>query len=93
MDDPRRHGALAGVRRAIFGRNPDWRDPLKSRIIFILVIALLALIILLQNTQQVVFRFLFWSVQASQLLLVVLMLAFGFIIGVVTGKLWGRRAR
>jgi len=66
---------------------------LKSRIIFILVIALLALIILLQNTQQVVFRFLFWSVQASQLLLVVLMLAFGFIIGVVTGKLWGRRAR
>lgn len=66
---------------------------MKSRIIFILVIALLALIILLQNTQQVVFRFLFWSVQASQLLLVVLMLAFGFIIGVVTGKLWGRRAR
>jgi uncharacterized integral membrane protein len=66
---------------------------LKSRIIFILVIALLALIILLQNTQQVVFRFLFWSVQASQLLLVVLMLAFGFIIGVITGKLWGRGKR
>lgn len=63
---------------------------MKSRVIFILVIAVLALVLLLQNAQQVVFRFLFWSVQASQLLLVVLMLGFGFIIGFVTGKLSGR---
>jgi uncharacterized integral membrane protein len=64
---------------------------LKSRVIFVLVIALFALILLLQNAQQVVFRFFFWSVQASQLLLVVLMLAFGFVIGFVTGKLSGRK--
>ncbi len=64
---------------------------MKSRVIFVLVIALFALILLLQNAQQVVFRFFFWSVQASQLLLVVLMLAFGFVIGFVTGKLSGRK--
>ena len=66
---------------------------MKPRLIFILSIAVLAFIVLLQNAQVVALRFLFWSVETSQIFLVVLMLAFGFILGFVTGKLCGRRAR
>lgn len=86
-------GLVAGVRRVYFAGIRDWRNPLKPRLIFILVIAVLALIVLLQNAQEVALRFLFWSVQTSQIFLVVLMLAFGFILGFVTGKLWGRGKR
>lgn len=66
---------------------------MKPRLIFVLVIAFLALLVLAQNAQEVTFRFLFWSVRTSQIFLVVLMLAFGFILGFVTGKLWGRGKR
>jgi uncharacterized integral membrane protein len=62
----------------------------KSKLIAILVIALLALVVLLQNRQPVTLRFIFWSVQTTQIFLVALMLVFGFVMGFIAGKFSGR---
>ena len=49
--------------------------------ITILVASVLFLIVLLQNTQMVTLHLLFWSVSMSQIILFLMMLAFGFILG------------
>lgn len=59
--------------------------------ITILVIAVLFLIILLQNTQVVTFSLLFWEVRMSQIILLPLMLALGFIGGYLTHSIRRRR--
>lgn len=64
---------------------------MKAKFIAILVVLLLALIILVQNTQIVVFRLLFWTAEISQLLLVLLMLVIGFVLGFLVAKLTGRK--
>jgi uncharacterized integral membrane protein len=63
------------------------RRDLKPKIILILVVAVLALIVLLQNTDVVTFHFLFWSKDISQIVLVVLTLALGFALGFILAKL------
>jgi uncharacterized integral membrane protein len=64
---------------------------MKAKLIAILVVVVLALIILVQNSQIVTFRLLFWTAEISQLLLVLLMLAIGFVLGFLIAKLTGRR--
>jgi uncharacterized integral membrane protein len=64
---------------------------LRPKLVVILILAILALIVLFQNAQEATFRFLFWSVQTTQIFMVALMLAFGFVLGFVTGKLTGRK--
>ena len=59
----------------------------RPRVIAVVVISLLALIILLENLQTVTFRLLFWKVEVSQLLLVLLMLIIGYILGFLTAKI------
>jgi uncharacterized integral membrane protein len=59
--------------------------------VVLLAVALLVLIVVLQNSQQATFRFLFWSVETTQLFLVVMFLVVGFATGFITGKLTGRR--
>lgn len=59
--------------------------------ITILVIAVLFLIVLLQNTQVVTFSLLFWEVRMSQIILLPLMLALGFIGGYLTHSIRQRR--
>lgn len=44
---------------------------------------LLALILVLQNTQSVTFTFLFWQFSISQILLTVLCLLLGFLLGIL----------
>lgn len=66
---------------------------MKAKMIVILVALILALIVLVQNTQVVKFRLLFWSAEISQLLLVLLTLALGFILGFLVAKLTGRKKR
>jgi len=63
---------------------------LKPKLVVLLAIVLLALIVIAQNAQYVNFRFLFWSVLTTQILLIVLMIAFGFVMGFLVGKLTGR---
>lgn len=59
----------------------------RPKVIAIIVIAVLALIILLQNMATVTFSLFFWTVQVSQLLLVLIMLGIGYVLGYLTAKL------
>jgi uncharacterized integral membrane protein len=65
---------------------------MKPKVIIILIVAVLALIVLFQNTQDVILRFLFWSRPVSQVVLILLTLALGFVAGFIAAKLSGRRA-
>jgi uncharacterized integral membrane protein len=65
---------------------------MKAKLIAILVIVILALVILIQNSQLVIFKLFFWKAEISQLLLVLLMLAIGFVLGFLVAKLTGRRS-
>jgi uncharacterized integral membrane protein len=62
------------------------RTDLKPKLVLILIVAVLALIVLLQNTEVVTFHFLFWSKEISQIVLVVLTLALGFALGFIVAK-------
>lgn len=61
--------------------------------ILMVVAILLALVIVLQNTQVVTFRFLFWSFSMSQILLIPLAMLIGFVIGLLTYSLIARKKR
>jgi uncharacterized integral membrane protein len=70
----------------------------RSRDVKLIVFALLVLLmvaVMYQNRHVVTLRFLFWSFQMSQLLLVLLTTAVGFVAGVFVAKLrgGGRAAR
>ena len=54
------------------------------KIILFVVLATLAIIVMVQNAQPITFRFLNWSYQVSQLLLVAIVLVLGFLGGFVT---------
>ena len=51
------------------------------KIILFVVIATMAIIVMVQNAQPITFRFLNWSYQVSQLLLVAIVLVLGFLAG------------
>ncbi|UCH12455.1 MAG: LapA family protein [Candidatus Omnitrophota bacterium] len=54
--------------------------------IALIVLGVLLLIILLQNTQVVSVRFLFWKLSMSRIILLPLFMLIGFIIGFFVGK-------
>jgi uncharacterized integral membrane protein len=64
---------------------------MKAKWIALLVVVVLALIILVQNTHVVAFRLLFWAVEMSLVVLVLLMLVIGFVLGFIVAKLMGRK--
>jgi uncharacterized integral membrane protein len=57
---------------------------MKAKLIVIIVLVVLVGILLIQNSQRVTFWLFFWSVQVSQLLLVLIMLGLGFLGGWLT---------
>lgn len=59
--------------------------------IVILVLIGLALILIFQNTQSVSLKFFFWSLVMPQVILVVTLLALGFVIGFLVAKMKGPR--
>jgi uncharacterized integral membrane protein len=63
----------------------------RPKVIAIIVVSVLALILLFQNIDVVTFRMFFWTVEVSQLVLVVLMLAIGYVLGFLTAKLGGKK--
>ncbi len=54
--------------------------------VLLVVFLVLVIIIMIQNAQPTTFKFLNWSYQVSQLLLVVIVLAIGFLTGVLVAK-------
>jgi len=62
---------------------------MKPMTIVILVIVALFVIILVQNTQIVTLRLLFWKLGMSQIILVPLTMLIGFIIGYIVAKATG----
>jgi len=54
------------------------------KIIIFVVLGTLSIIVMVQNAQPITFRFLNWSYQVSQLLLVAIVLVLGFLGGFVT---------
>jgi putative membrane protein len=59
---------------------------MKLKTIIIIVLAVLILIIFLQNTQVVTLRFLFWKMTISRIILIPLFVFIGFVIGYVAAK-------
>jgi uncharacterized integral membrane protein len=66
---------------------------MKAKYIALIIVLVLALIILFQNSQVIKIRLLFWKIEMSQIILVLFTLAVGFVLGFVTAKLAGRRHR
>ncbi|MFH1279035.1 MAG: lipopolysaccharide assembly protein LapA domain-containing protein [Candidatus Eisenbacteria bacterium] len=61
--------------------------------ILLLIFSLLALLVLVQNTNVVTVRLLFWSKPMSQVVLVLLTLVVGFLAGYLTAKIASPRRR
>jgi uncharacterized integral membrane protein len=53
----------------------------KAKTIIVLVIAVLLVIIIVQNTQVVTFRLFFWKISMSRIILLALTLVVGFALG------------
>jgi uncharacterized integral membrane protein len=63
----------------------------KPKTIVAVVIIALLLIIFFQNTQVVSFRIFFWKISMSQIILIPLTMIIGLAFGYVIGKLTGNR--
>ena len=64
---------------------------MRPRFIVVLVLIALFLIILIQNTQVVTLRLFFWKVGMSQIILIPLAMAIGFVVGFVVSKVTGNQ--
>lgn len=62
-----------------------------AKMTLLIVALLLALIIVVQNSQAVIFTFLFWEFSISQIVLTVLCLLLGFLLGALVG--WRQRGK
>ena len=64
---------------------------MKPKVVIILVLVVLFLIILAQNTHVTTLHLLFWSISLSQIILIALVLVGGFILGYLTSMLTRKR--
>lgn len=64
---------------------------MKPKWVIILILLVFVIILIVQNTQVIVYRFLFWQVGASQIMLVPLVLLVGFVIGYLVGRKGSRK--
>jgi len=60
---------------------------MKPKVIAILVLIVLFLIILAQNTHVITLNLLFWTISMSQIILIAFVLVGGFVIGYLTSML------
>ena len=63
----------------------------KPKFIIIAILAILFIIILLQNMQVVILRLFFWEISASQIILIPIIMIIGFGIGLLVAKMTGSR--
>ena len=66
---------------------------MRPKFIVVLVLIALLLIILIQNTQVVTLRLFFWKVGMSQIILIPLTMAIGFVVGFIVAKVTGNQRR
>ena len=66
---------------------------MRPKFIAVLVLIALFLIILIQNTQVVTLRLFFWKVGMSQIILIPLTMAIGFVVGFVVSKVTGNQRK
>lgn len=64
---------------------------MRPKIIVVLVLIGLFVIVLIQNTQVVTLRLFFWKAGMSQIILIPLTMAIGFVIGFIVAKVTGNR--
>jgi len=64
---------------------------MKTKILVVAVLLALIIILLVQNTQEVVFRIYFWKIGMSQVILVPLAVLVGFLFGYFVAKLGRER--
>lgn len=62
---------------------------MKPKFILLIVLIALFVIILIQNTQVVTLRLFFWKVGMSQIILIPLTMAIGFVVGFIVSKVTG----
>jgi len=66
---------------------------MRLKFIIMLVLIALFLIILIQNTQVVTLRLFFWKVGMSQIILIPVTMAMGFVIGLIVARMTGNRIK
>jgi uncharacterized integral membrane protein len=66
---------------------------MRIRSVAILVLLLLFLVVVVQNTDIVSVRLLFWDLRMSRIILLALSLAVGVIVGFLLGRPWRRRQK
>ena len=66
---------------------------IRVRTVAILVLVLLSLVVIVQNTEVVSVRSLFWDLVMSRIILLALSIAVGVIIGFLLGRPWRKRAQ
>ena len=66
---------------------------MRPKFIVVLVLIALFLIILIQNIQPVTLRLFFWKVGMSQIILIPLTMAIGFVVGFIVAKVTGNQTR
>jgi uncharacterized integral membrane protein len=66
---------------------------MRPKLIGVLVLIALFLIILIQNIQPVTLRLFFWKVGMSQIILIPLTMAIGFVVGFIVAKVTGNQRR
>lgn len=65
---------------------------MKVKTILILVLAVLALVIIVQNTEVVPIQILLWQLLMSRIILILLLLVIGFAIGFILARFTGKKA-
>jgi len=66
---------------------------MRPKFIIVLVLITLFLIILIQNIQVVTLQLFFWKVGMSQIILIPLTMAIGFVVGFVVSKVTGNQRK
>ena len=66
---------------------------MRPKFIVVLVLIALFLIILIQNIQPVTLQLFFWKVGVSQIILIPLIMAIGFVVGFVVSKVTGNQRK
>ena len=66
---------------------------MRPKFIVVLILIALFLIILIQNIQPVTLQLFFWKVGMSQIILMPLIMAIGFVVGFVVSKVTGNQRK
>jgi len=64
---------------------------MKPKTIIVVILIVLALVIILQNTEVVTLRFLLWDISMSRVILIPLLMLVGFVLGYIATTVRGSR--